>query len=150
MTIRERTFGAQKAVDIVGQLAQAKSRQDVAAAMKIYHPDGILESPPLGTRYVGPEIEDAIKGWFTFAPDYTVRVDGHGMDGETLCCWGEISFTPAFTFGGAPPNGNRASVPVFMLFRFQDSRVAWESFHFDVAGVARQIGVQASALVRAS
>ncbi|MGV9839395.1 nuclear transport factor 2 family protein [Nocardia niigatensis] len=139
-----------EAIEIVGRLAEAKSRQDVATAMTIYHPEGVLESPSLGTRYAGAEIERAIAGWFAFAPDYTVRLDGHGLDGETMCCWGEIGFTPAFTFGGAVPNGDRVSVPVFILFGFQDGRVSWESFNFDVAGVARQCGVDASDLVRAS
>ncbi|MFD1812400.1 hypothetical protein [Rhodococcus gannanensis] len=37
------------------------------------------------------------------------------------------------------------TVPVFMLFRFEDGRVSDESF--DVAGVARQCGVEASTLV---
>lgn len=141
---------ARDAVEIVERLAQAKSRQDVAATMAVYHPDGVLESPSLGSRYAGTEIEGAITGWFAFAPDYKVRLDGHGLDGETLCCWGEIAFTPAFTAGGAVPNGNRVSVPVFILFRFRDGRVSWESFHFDVAGVARQCGVDATALVRTS
>lgn len=139
---------AREAVEIVERLARAKSRQDVAATMAVYHPDAVLESPSLGSRYVGAAVESAITGWFAFALDYEVRLDGHGLDGETLCCWGEIAFTPAFTFGGAVPNGNRVSVPVFILFRFRDGRVSWESFHFDVAGTARQCGVDASALVR--
>ncbi|WP_233608563.1 nuclear transport factor 2 family protein [Nocardia stercoris] len=139
-----------EAVEIVERLAAAKSRQDVVATMAVYHPDAVLESPSLGSRYVGAQVEGAITQWFAFAPDYEVRLDGHGLDGETLCCWGEIAFTPAFTFGGAAPNGNRVSVPVFILFRFHDGRVSWESFHFDVAGVARQCGVDVTALVRAS
>ncbi|MFF0816715.1 nuclear transport factor 2 family protein [Rhodococcus sp. NPDC003318] len=134
---------------MVERLARAKSRQDVVAAMAVYHPDAVLESPPLGTRYVGPDVRSAVEGWFAFAPDYEVRVDGHGMDRGVLCCWGEISLTPAFTWAGVAPNGRRATVPVFMLFRFQDGRVSYESFNFDVAGVARQCGVEASALVRA-
>ncbi|WP_459547074.1 YybH family protein [Nocardia sp. X0981] len=101
------TLDVKEAVEIVERLAQAKSRQDVAAAMAVYHPDGVLESPPLGGHYGGAEIEGAVTGWFAFAPDYEVRLDGHGLDGGTLCCWGEIAFTPAFTFGGAVPNGNR-------------------------------------------
>lgn len=36
-----------------------------------------------------------------------------------------------------------------MLFQFEGQRIAWESFHFDVAGVARQGGLTASDLVRA-
>ncbi|MFF7943523.1 nuclear transport factor 2 family protein [Nocardia gamkensis] len=139
-----------EAVEIVERLARAKSRQDVAATMAVYHPDAVLESPSLGSRYVGAEVEGAITGWFRFAPDYEVRLDGHGLDGETLCCWGEIAFTPAFTVGGAPPNGSRVSTPVFILFRFRDGRVIWESFHFDVAATARQCGVDATSLVRAS
>ncbi|WP_278261761.1 nuclear transport factor 2 family protein [Nocardia sp. AG03] len=135
---------------IIERLAEAKSRQDAATALSIYHPEGVLESPPLGTRSVGAEIRDAIAGWFLFAPDYEVRLDGHGADGDTLCCWGEITFTPAFTFDGSVPDGTRATVPVFILFRFRDGLVSWESFHFDVAGVARQCGVAASALVRAA
>lgn len=141
---------AAQAADIVEKLAQAKSRQDVAAAMAIYHPDGVLESPCLGTRYVGPDVEGAIAGWFAFAPDYEVQLDGHGIDKGTLCSWGRASFTPAFTANGAIPNGQRVSTPVFILFQFKDSRICWESFHFDVAAVARQCGVHPSALVRAS
>lgn len=38
------------AVAVVEALAAAKSRQDVAAAMRIDHADGVLESPPVGTR----------------------------------------------------------------------------------------------------
>lgn len=146
----QQSMSAADAMEIVGRLADAKSRQDVAATMAIYHPDAVLEAPPLGTRHVGPEVEQAIVGWFAFAPDYKVHVEGHGMDGETLCCWGRISFTPAFTWSGVTPNAERATVPAFMLFRFDDGQVSHESFHFDVAGVARQCGVDAAALVRAS
>jgi ketosteroid isomerase-like protein len=141
---------AAQAVGIVERLAQAKSRQDVAAAMAIYHPDGVLESPCLGTHYVGADIEGAIAGWFAFAPDYEVQLDGHGMDKDTLCSWGRASFTPAFTANGAIPNGRRASTPVFILFQFKDGRICSESFHFDVVAVARQCGADPSALVRAS
>ncbi|QKW05416.1 nuclear transport factor 2 family protein [Streptomyces sp. NA04227] len=139
-----------EAVEIVARLAEAKCRQDVAASRAVYHRDAVLESPPLGSRSAGPEIDSALQSWFAFAPDYRVRLDGHGLDDGTLCCWGEISFTPAFTASGAEPNGARVEVPVFILFRFADGQVAWESFHFDVAGVARQCGVAASDLVRAS
>lgn len=133
---------------IVDRLAQAKSDQDIDAAMKVYHPDAVLESPSLGTCYVGEQVKDAVAGWFAFAPDYRVEIAGAALDGETLCCWGTISFTPAFTAAGQIPNGNKVSVPVFMLFEFRDERVSWESFHFDVASTAHQCGVDATALVK--
>ena len=137
----------QDAIDIVGRLAAAKSRQDIEAAAAMYHPDAVLESPPLGTHHEGSAIRAALERWDAFAPDYEVRIDGYGLDGETMDAWGEIAFTPAFTGSGAVPDGRRATVPVFILFRFRDGLVAWESFHFDVAAVARQCGVTASDLV---
>ncbi|MER7755489.1 hypothetical protein [Kitasatospora sp. NPDC097643] len=35
----------------------------------------------------------------------------------------------------------------FILFRFRERQVLWESFHFDVAALARQCGVAATDLV---
>jgi ketosteroid isomerase-like protein len=55
---------AREAVEIVERPAQAKSRQDVAATMAVYHPDAVLESPSLGSSYAGAEIGGAIKRWF--------------------------------------------------------------------------------------
>lgn len=133
---------------IVDRLARAKSAQDIDAAMAIYHPDAVLESPPLGTHYIGDQVRGAITGWFAFAPDYHVEIVGSALDGQTLCCWGTITFTPAHTAAGQIPNGNRVCVPVFMLFQFRDGRVSWESFHFDVASAAQQCGVDAKALVK--
>lgn len=138
-----------EAVAIVGRLAEAKSRQDVEAALAIYHPDAVLESPSLDSRAQGGGLADALEGWFAFAPDYSVRLDGHGLDGDTLCSWGEISFTPAFA-GSGVPDGARATTPVFILFRFAEGRVHWESFHFDIASVARQCGLAAEDFVSAS
>jgi predicted ester cyclase len=138
------------AIDIVQRRAVAKSRQDTQAAVAIYHPEAVLESPTLGSRYEGPAIAKALENWFAFAPDYRVDLDGYGLDGQTLCCWGQISLTPAFTAGGAVPNGESARVSVFILFRFREGQVLWESFHFDLAALARQCGVAATDLVVAS
>ena len=121
------TIEKANAVQIVQALAEAKSRQDIAATMEIYHPDAVLESPSMGTRSVGAAVRDAISGWFAFAPDYRVELDGYGLDGETLCCWGTAAFTPAFTFTGAESNGAAVTVPVFILFGFADGRIDWEA-----------------------
>ncbi|GAA5149195.1 hypothetical protein GCM10023321_12700 [Pseudonocardia eucalypti] len=52
---------AREAVEIVERSAQTKSRQDVAATMAVYHPGGVLESPSLGSRYVGAELEGGVE-----------------------------------------------------------------------------------------
>jgi hypothetical protein len=49
--------------------------------------------------------------------------------------------------GGQLPSGRRSSLPVFILFRFHEGRVIWESFNFDLASLCRQSGVSTDALV---
>jgi predicted ester cyclase len=135
------------AIAIVERLAAAKSRQLVDEALTLYHPEGVLLCPPFRSRAVGEaEIRRSLETFFDLLPDYVVELDGYGMDGEQLAAWGTIHMTLARTFDGAPPNGRRVTTPVFILFAFRDDRVVWESFHFDLADVARQSGVPVDAL----
>jgi predicted ester cyclase len=137
----------ESAIEIVEQLADAKSRQLVDRAMGIYHPDGVLLCPPFRARAHGAaELRRSLSGFFAMMPDYSVTLTGYGMDGTTLCAWGTIAMTLAHTFTGDTPNGQRVETPVFILFRFRDGKVVWESFHFDLADVARQSGVSTTSL----
>ncbi|WP_218574599.1 ester cyclase [Reyranella sp. CPCC 100927] len=133
-------------IRIANALATAKSRQDIEAAMDVYHPDGVLEAPPLGSRRAGAtQIRAALKGFFSLFPDYSVTLDDQAVSGDTLIAWGTIHLTLSGNPGGQTPNGARASVPVFILFRFRDGRVIWESFNFDLASLCRQCGVPLAA-----
>lgn len=135
--------------EIVSELARVKSRQDLEAAMRIYHPEGELLSPPMGGYSRGSaELRATLERFFRFAPDYNVQLDGLAADGDTLCGWGKIGFTPAFTFRGDQPNGARIETEVFILFRFKDRKIVWESFNFDLADLARQSGVPPEAYQR--
>ena len=137
----------ESAIGLVEQLADVKSRQLVDDALDIYHPDGVLLCPPFGSRAHGTdELHRSLTVFFAMMPDYSVTLTGYGMDGTTLCAWGSIAMTLARTFTGEAPNGQRVETPVFILFRFRDGKVAWESFHFDLGDVARQSGVPASSL----
>lgn len=133
---------------IVGALAAAKSRQNIEEAMQIYHPHGVLEAPPLASRREGAaEIRASLEGFFSLFPDYSVELEGSATNGDTLIAWGEIQVTMSGKPGGQTPNGQRARLPVFILFRFRDDRVFWESFNFDLASLCRQSGVTAEAFL---
>jgi predicted ester cyclase len=135
------------AIALVTRLADVKSRQLVDDALEIYHPDGVLLCPPFRSRAQGTaELRRSLTAFFALMPDYAVTLSGYGMDGTTLCAWGTIAMTLARTFTGEAPNGQRVETPVFILFRFRDGKIAWESFHFDLADVARQSGVPAWSL----
>lgn len=133
---------------IVAGLAAAKSRQDIPAAMTFYHRDCVLEASCLRSSHRGSqEIRNALVGFFERFPDYHVDLSGQAASGDTLIAWGEIRLTLSGRPGEQVPNGTRARVPVFILFRFAEGQVIWESFNFDLATLCRQSGVTIDALL---
>jgi hypothetical protein len=101
--------------ELAQALAVAKSRQDVPAAMKLFHTEMVLETPAFGTSYRGlAENERALCLFFGTFPDYHVVLEGHASNEDTLACWGVVHMTMTGDRFGAVPNGNRAEVPVFM------------------------------------
>ncbi|MBB4426766.1 putative ester cyclase [Bradyrhizobium sp. CIR48] len=130
-------------------LAIAKSRQDVAAALEVLHPDMVLETPAFGTRAQGlAENERILTSFFKSFPDYHVTLDGHANSAGTLVCWGTARMTMTGDRFGAVPNGRRAELPVFIAFAFRDDKIAYERFVFDLSELCAQSGVSTDAVRR--
>ncbi len=128
-------------------LALAKSRQDVPAAMKLLHPEMLLDSPAFGTMARGlPENEKALTRFFTSFPDYDVVLQGHASNDDTLICWGTVQMTMTGDRFGVVPNGRRAKLPVFIQFGFKDDLIAGERFFFDLSALCAQSGVSTDAV----
>jgi predicted ester cyclase len=136
-------------VELAKELAVAKSRQDVPAALTLLHPEMLLESPPFGTRARGPAAnERALTRFFASFPDYDVTLDGHAGNDDTLACWGTARMTMTGDRFGVRPNGRRAELPVFIRFRFADGLIAGERFAFDLSELCAQSGVSTDAVRR--
>ncbi len=130
-------------------LAVAKSRQDVPAAMKLFHQDVLLETPALGTMARGrAENERVLTRFFTSFPDYNVVLQGHAGNDDTLICWGTVQMTMTGDRFGVVPNGRRAELPVFIQFAFKDDLIAGERFFFDLSELCAQSGVSTDAVRR--
>ncbi|SEG70037.1 SnoaL-like polyketide cyclase [Thermomonospora echinospora] len=128
--------------ELAQALAEAKSRQDVPAAMRLLHREMELEVPAFGTTVRGPAENEAALTWFFKAfPDYEVALDGHADNGETLVCWGTVRMTMHAAGLGLAPNGRRAELPVFIQFGFRDGLIAAERFLFDLSSLCAQSGV---------
>ncbi|WP_314944987.1 ester cyclase [Bradyrhizobium cosmicum] len=128
--------------NLAQQLAVAKSRQDVAAALALLDKDMLLEGPAFGTRARGlAENEAALTRFFKSFPDYEVTLSGHANDSETLVCWGEVRMTLTGDRFGVTPNGKRAELPVFIRFTFRNNLIASEYFFFDLSALCEQSGV---------
>ncbi|MBO8185249.1 ester cyclase [Streptomyces spirodelae] len=132
----------QRRLELAHALAVAKSRQDVPAALRLFHPDMVLETPAFGTTSRGlAENEKALRRFFASFPDYDVVLHGHANNGDTLVCWGTARLTMTGDRFGAVPNGERAEIPVFIQFTFKDDLIAGERFFFDLATLCAQSGV---------
>jgi predicted ester cyclase len=135
--------------ELAQELAAAKSRQDVAAAIKLLDKDMLLEAPAFGTRARGlAENEAALAKFFRNFPDYNVELEGHASNGETLVCWGTVRMTSSGDRFGVVPNGRRAQLPVFIQFEFKNDLIAREVFFFDLSALCGQSGVSTDAVRR--
>jgi hypothetical protein len=135
--------------ELAQALAIAKSRQDVPAAMKLLHPDMVLETPAFGTTARGlVENERALTSFFRSFPDYHVVLQGHASNDDTLICWGTARMTLTGDRLGVAPSGKHAELPVFIQFAFKDGLIAGERFFFDLSTLCAQSGVSTDAVRR--
>jgi SnoaL-like domain len=122
-------MNSNRMLELARALAVAKSRQDVPAAMKLFHRDMLLESPAFGTMARGlAENEKALTSFFTSFPDYNVVLQGHASNDDTLICWGTVRMTMTGDRFGVVPNGRPSELPVFIQFVFKDDLIAGERF----------------------
>jgi len=136
-------------IELAQSLAEAKSRQDVGAALRLMHPEMLLESPALGTVARGLDAnERALTRFFVSFPDYHVVLAGHAATDEELVCWGTVRMTMTGDRFGVVPSGRRAELPVFIRFGFRDDLIAHEQFFFDLAELCAQSGVSTDAVRR--
>ncbi|MFJ9710925.1 ester cyclase [Streptomyces sp. NPDC101234] len=136
-------------LELAHSLAEVKSRQDVPAALRLLHPDVLLETPAFGTTARGlAENEKVLRRFFASFPDYDVDLQGHASNGDTLVCWGTARMTMTGNRFGVRPNGRRAEIPVFIQFTFADDLIAGERFLFDLATLCARSGVSTDAVRR--
>ena len=133
--------------ELAQALAAAKSRQDVPAAMKLLHPEMLLESPAFGTAVRGTAANEKALHWFFASfPDYDVVLEGHAASRDALVCWGTVRMTMTGDRFGVVPNGRRAELPVYIRFGFRDDLIAAEHFFFDLSELCAQSGVSTDAV----
>jgi predicted ester cyclase len=134
-------------LQLAHELAIAKSHQDVPAALRLLHPEMLLESPAFGTRACGlTENEQVLTRFFASFPDYDVSLHGHASNDDTLVCWGTARMTMTGDRFGVLPNGSRTELPVFIHFTFADELIASERFIFDLSELCAQSGVSTDAV----
>ena len=147
MRAKRTSMNADRMFELADALAIAKSRQDVPTAVRLLHPDMILDVPAFGTLARGTaENEKVLNRFFMSFPDYRVDLDGHASDGRVLICWGRLRMTMTGDRFGVVPNGVCARLSAFIEFSFEDDLIASERFFFDLSELCAQSGVSTDAV----
>lgn len=141
--------------DVVRRYGQAKSRQDLGAALACCTADFVLETTAWGTRACGrAEAAFDLRVFFELFPDYTFAFESIVAQGDRVVAVGRARFTwtgrlPSFVIGSRflRRKPREIDVPAIAVFEVRDGKLARERFTFDEADVARQMRVPA-ALVR--
>lgn len=132
----------------VQRLAVAKRAHDIDALLALYSEDCVLEQPSLGVRRVGhAALGPVLRHFAQVFPDYERSFEGAAVDGDTLVSWGMARMTLTGTFRGEVPNGRRAAVMTFVLFRFDaHQKIVFEGHHWDLGSLCTQSGVSLQAM----
>lgn len=139
-----------KKLEIVERLMAAKMSHDIEGLLSIYTPDCLVEQPSLGVRSIGHNaLRPGLELFARHFPDYQRRFEGVAEDGNTLCSWGTASFTLTGNLNGHTPNGQKAEIMTFVLFRFAGDQISYEGHFWDLASICRQSGVPIDAFISA-
>lgn len=137
----------ERMLQLVYDLMAAKKAHDVAGLLRIYHPEVVLEQPSLGVRNQGrAALRPSLELFAKVFPDYERDFEGSAFDGNTLVSWGTARVTLTGEFNGHKPNGMRAAVMTFIVYKFADDKIVYEGHHWDLASLCHQSGVPVEAV----
>ena len=135
---------------LVRAYAEAKSRQDVAGALALCHPDFAIETIPFGTASRDREESAAqLRLFFSVFPDYRAETEGLAASDGRVAWWGRIALTFAGALPGLAPTGRTARIPAFSVFDLRDGLLVRERFFFDLGMLCEGVGIPLEALAGA-
>lgn len=127
---------------IVAEYAAAKSRQDVAGALRVCHESFVLDTVAFGIRGSGKvEVAAQLGLFFAAFPDYTATIEGQAVADDTATAWGTIRATMRGPFGSFAPTGRSFVLPFACVFLVRDGLLAGERFFFDLNAMCEQLGL---------
>jgi len=133
-------------LSLVAGLAKAKSEQNIAEALKVYHPDAVMVAPGLGGQAKGhSEIDQQPKVFFRLLPDYRVELGAHAFKGEIMLATGKV----IASLNVLEKDGPSIVVPAFFEFHFSEQKISREVFHLDAGILSRKSGVKIEEIFKA-
>jgi steroid delta-isomerase-like uncharacterized protein len=135
--------------DLVSRYAEAKSRQDAAAALRLCTDDFVLHTAAVHNTTVGKRnVGRVLDAFFGIFPDYHVTLDDSVLNGYGYTCWGTLSMTMHGRIGPWRATHRTANLPFVCVFTIRDGLIASEHFFFDRDAMCEALGLPAARLER--
>jgi len=133
-------------LSLVASLAKAKSKQNIAEALEVYHPEAVMEAPGLGGLARGhSEIDQQLRVFFRLLPDYRVELETQAFKGEIMLATGNVIASMSVLDKNCPS----IIVPAFFEFHFSQGKISKEVFHLDAGVLSRKSGAKIEDLFKA-
>ncbi|UNB52911.1 nuclear transport factor 2 family protein [Mycolicibacterium sp. YH-1] len=135
--------------DVVARYAEAKCRQDTAAALRLCTDDFLLHTEAVHNTTVGKRnVGCLLDAFFGIFPDYHVTLDDNALNGYGYTCWGTLRMTMHRRIGPWPPTHRTANLPFVCVFTLRDGLIASEHFFFDRYAMCDALGLPAARFER--
>lgn len=147
--MHEELTAAESVHDLVARYAEAKSRQDTAAALRLCTDDFLLHTEAVHNTTVGKRnVGRLLDAFFGIFPDYHVTLDDSMLNGYGYTCWGTLRMTMHGRIGPWPATHRTANLPFFCVFTIRDGLLASEHFFFDRYAMCDALGLPAAKFER--
>ncbi|MEV3903440.1 nuclear transport factor 2 family protein [Mycobacterium sp. NPDC050551] len=147
----EDLVSAESVHDLVGRYAEAKSRQDTQAALRLCTDGFLLHTEAVHNTTVGKRnVRRLLDAFFGIFPDYHVTLDDSALSGYGYTCWGTLRMTMRGRLGPWPATHRTATLPFVCVFTIRDGLIASEHFFFDRYEMCDALGLPSARFERLS
>ncbi|GAA3698315.1 hypothetical protein GCM10022224_075380 [Nonomuraea antimicrobica] len=132
--------------DVVRGYAQAKSRADMPAVLRLCHPEMVFET--IAFQVVATGIDEVARQNTAFLrafPDYEVELEYLIEAGDSVVGGGTIRATMVESLAGIESTGRSYALPFARHWRVRDGLIVRERFLFDFHQMCEQLGLSTDA-----
>ena len=127
---------------LIARIVAGVSQQDIAALMREYADDCVLESPTAGGEVRGaPAIERVFRTWFSAFPNLEYKTERIIVDEDDIVVIALLTGRDDGGFMGLTPSHKSFRIPLVAIFTIRDGRIVRERRILDFTGFLVQIGV---------
>jgi steroid delta-isomerase-like uncharacterized protein len=126
---------------LIRRVMEEMEKQNWAAFMELHTPDFVLHTPSSPKPMKRDEFEKSMRIMYALFPDFSPTIEDIIAEGNKVVIRETCRGTNKGEFMGTPATGKEMTLPVTIIFRIADGKIAeaWEAY--DMMSMMQQLGV---------